>query len=211
MRRSAPLLVLLGVVSMAFAGVGGYWLGHEPPRQLSGVAVVDLDGVARQLGVDIALEKQITDQRFSLDQQLQALQASARQQLQQKAEELKAQRAKDGSPLEPSEFKRQLVEVEKNLNVQLAQAQQLARNKLAVYRNGLLQDFRNRVAPVAQKAASQRGLHVVITKNDSVLVAFDQAHDVTEAVAAELNKQQAASPPAPALVAKSDGSTPTRR
>ncbi len=183
------LLVVISVTSV-FAYITGYWSGSRASQTSSGVAVVDLDAVARQLGVDVTMEKQIKDAQTSLDQQLQSLQASLRQQYQQKSEELKAQQGKNGVPSDPAAVKQQLAEIEQKLNLQLLQAQQAARNKFNAYRNGLFQDFRGKVVPVAREVATQHCLGVVLTKNDSILLTFDAAHDITDAVVVKLRNNQ---------------------
>ncbi len=190
------------LVSAILAGAykGGYLSGSAADTKLNGVAVVDLDDLAKRLGDDVTIQKQMKDTQASLDQQLQSLQTSLRQQYQRKLEELKSQQTKNDDPL-PSAAKQLLAELEQKLNLQLLQAQQTARKKLETYRIGLIQDFRNEVGPVAREIASQHGLGVVITKNDAILLTFDDAHDITIALAAKLRENRSAATSRDASVA----------
>ncbi len=190
------------LVSAILAGAykGGYLSGNAADTKLNGVAVVDLDDLAKRLGDDVTIQKQMKDTQASLDQQLQSLQTSLRQQYQRKLEELKSQQTKNDDSL-PSAAKQLLAELEQKLNMQLLQAQQTARKKLEAYRINLVQDFRSEVGPVAREIASQHGLGVVITKNDAILLTFDDAHDITIALAAKLRENRSAATSRDASVA----------
>ena len=89
------------------------------------------------------------------------------------------------------------------------QAQRTAQNELSVYRQRLIQRFRDEVVPLAQEAASQRGLGVVLTKNDTVLLAFDNAHDITAAVVAKLRARRAAAAAAVAAATAATANGPS--
>jgi hypothetical protein len=130
------LVIVLFLVAMF---VGAWSCGWLPQGVRNGsVAVVDIESVAKQLGADVALDRQIKDAEASLNSQLASLQAALRKQYEDKSRELLAPR--DNRPLEPAEAtaaKQQLAEIEKTLNRQLLQAQQTARDKFNVYRVGL--------------------------------------------------------------------------
>lgn len=202
------LLVIISVALVAVVGAGGVWLGSRLPKPTDGVAVIDLDAVAQQLGADAAMQNQLKEQQASLNQQLQSMQQSFRQQYQQKSTELKTQPTRDGGP----EVEKQLAEIERGLNLELARAQQIAQNKFNTSRTELLQAFRNRVIPVAREVASQRGLQIVITKNDTILLAFSQTHDITDAVTTELRKTYSSqTAPASSTAARPDPTASERR
>ena len=109
----------------------------------------------------------------------------------------------------PAARKQQLAELERDFNLQLNQAQRTAQNELSVYRQRLIQRFRDEVVPLAQEAASQRGLGVVLTKNDTVLLAFDDAHDITAAVVAKLRARRAAAAAAVAAATAATANGPS--
>ena len=50
----------------------------------------------------------------------------------------------------------------------------------------LVQKFRDQIKPVARRVAQQRGLSVIVTKNDSVIYDFTATADITSAVVDEL-------------------------
>jgi Skp family chaperone for outer membrane proteins len=193
LRHVGVAVVVTGLV-LGASVVGAWRCGWLSLGARTGsVAIVDIEAVAKQLGADVALERQVKDAEASLNSQLASLQASLRRQYEDKSRELLAPR--DNRQLLPADAaaaKQQLTEIEKQLNQQLLQAQQTARAKFGAYCNSLLVNFRNAVVPVAKKIAEQHGCGVVLTKNDAVLLAFDDSHDITNAVAEELRKSQPA-------------------
>ena len=151
------VVIALCVVAL-FVGAWAYgWLPGSPTGARAGsVAVVDIEAVAKQLGADAALERQIKDAETSLNSQLGSLQASLRKQYDDKSKELLA--PQDNRALPPADAtaaKQQLAEFEKRLNQQLLQAQQTARNQFNAYRGSLFQNFRGEVVPVAKKIAGR--------------------------------------------------------
>jgi Skp family chaperone for outer membrane proteins len=176
--------------------------------RLSGVAIVDLDEVAKQLGVDVWLVKDIRNGQDSLNQQLRTYQSTLQEKYRQKAHELEAQPVAGGS--NPEARKQQLTDLQRQFNLQLNEAQRSAQNELSVYRQKLIQRFREEVVPVAQEVAGQRGLGVVLTKNDTVLLAFDDAHDITSAVVARLRTRRTVATEAAATSSPSSPTTQRR-
>ena len=164
---------------------------EEVGYRSSGVAVVDLDEVARRLGSDAVIIQAIKESQASLNRQLQSLQTSLQEQYQQKESELKSQWAEGQQ--EQTAGAKQLEGFGQQLDLQLSQARRKAQGALGAHRQRLIRSFREEIKPVAQEVAAQRGLGVVITKNDNVLVAFDDAHDITDAVVEKLLSQRAAS------------------
>jgi Skp family chaperone for outer membrane proteins len=199
MRRFSLIvsLILICQLVMIAGGCGdGYWPSRDVNGQAGrsasrpgGVAIVDLDEVARQLGTDVALLKEINDGQASLNQQLKTFQASLQEKYRQKAQELAARPVGDVS--NPEAQKQQLSQWERELNLQLNEAQRTAQKELTDYRQRLIQRFRDEVVPAAQEVADQRGLGVVLTKNDTVLLAFDDAHNITSAVVVKLRARRA--------------------
>jgi Skp family chaperone for outer membrane proteins len=188
-------IVLVLVLVGSFAGTWAYgWLsGSSTIARIGSVAVVDVDAVAKQLGVDAAVERQVKDAETSLNAQLGSFQGALRKQYEDKSKELLAPQDNRAVPAaDPAAAKQQLVEIEKKLNQRLLQAQQTARNQFNAYRGNLLQSFRAEVVPVAKKIAKQHGCGIVLTKNEAVLLAFDESHDITSAVVKELRKTQPA-------------------
>lgn len=211
--RHVGLAMLVVVFVLGGLAVGVWHCGWLPTNAKTGsVAIVDIESVAKQLGADVALERQVKDAEASLNSQLATLQAALRKQYEEKSKELLA--PQDNRPLLPAEAtaaKQQLAEFEKRLNQQLLQAQQIARNKFSLYRGSLFVNFRNEVVPVAKKIAGQHGCGVVLTKNDAVLLAFDESHDITNAVVQELRKNQQTAGGQPPTAVANANQTPSRR
>jgi len=199
-RDSIVIPVLCGLL----LGVGGCNQGSPPSSEadsgtastettarLSGVAVVDLDEVARQLGRDVSLAKSIRDGQVTLNRQLRDFQTTLKESYREKAEKLNAEPA--SAPGAEEARQKQLAELQRQLNLQLGEAQRTAQNELKAHQKRLIEQFRSEVKPVARDVAAQRGLGVVVTKNETVLLTFDDAHDITQAVVAKLRAAPSAS------------------
>lgn len=189
-RRLFTWSVVVGLGCLTIGGCGNNGLSSffgAASSRLSGVAVVDLDEVARQLGRDASMLKQMNDGQASLNQQLRTLQTSLQEKYQQTARDLASQPAPNGA--NPEAKKQQLVGLEREMGLQLNRAKQTAQNNLNTYRQQLIQQFREEVTPVAKAVAAQRGLGVVVTKNDTVLLTFDDAHDITAEVIVKLRSK----------------------
>jgi Skp family chaperone for outer membrane proteins len=186
-------VTIASVLFLAASFVGAWgcgWLpGSQKDARMGGVAVIDIEAVAKQIGADVVLEKQIKDAETSLNSQLGSLQASFRKQYEDKSREMLAPEGDSAlTPADATAAKQQLAEFEKKLNQQLLQAQQNAQRQFSAYRGNLLQDFRGKVVPIAKMVAEKHGCGVVLTKNDAVLLAFEKSHDITNAVVEELRR-----------------------
>ena len=217
MRRYHAVALLGSLIIVAVGCDSGFrWPGKanapEPGGQrLSGVAVVDLDEVARRLGSDVAMVQAIRESQTSLNQQLQSMHTSLQQQYKMKKHEMDGRQVQANRD-QATETK-QLQAFGRQITVQLNQARRNASSQINAHRQQLIQRFREEVKPVARQAAFERGLGVVVTKNESVLLAFDDAHDITAAVAEKLQAQRAASQGAGSQGIASRGTPPaqTRR
>jgi Skp family chaperone for outer membrane proteins len=163
--------LLCGVIGMSLAGCGA----RSEPALPSGPAVVDLDEVARQLGRDREMADLIQRRQADLNRQLSDFEASLQQQL----------AANHSGPRESmsAEERARFDADAQRLGVQLRQAQAQLQNDLAAYRQQVIASFREEVKPYAQSVSRQRGLGVVLTKNEAVVFAFDDAADITGEVA----------------------------
>jgi Skp family chaperone for outer membrane proteins len=180
--------------------------GSPAAGKFGGVAVVDMDEVAKQLGSDVALMNEINAGQSSLNQQLRSVQADLQDKLRKKQQELDTRAVSDLSKAELK--KQQLSEYEKELGLQLNRARDSAQIELNAYRQKLLLSFREEVVPVAKDVAAERGLGVVITKNDTVLLAYDDAHDITSAVVAKLRANRSAAENAASASAANRSASP---
>jgi len=157
------------------------------PAPKGGVALIDLDDVAKRLGRDAAIIKELQDAGNPMGEELSA----ARDELQGEFET-----AKSAMGAEPTEADQQkLAELEGNLNAQLQQKQQQAQQELNAKRIALVNRFREEVKPVALKIAAAQGLGVVIFKTENTVLVNDPDIDITDAVVAELTSASATPTP----------------
>ena len=143
-----------------------------------GVALVDLDDVAKRLGRDMSIVQELKDASGPLKDQLTAAQ-----------KDLQAQfdRTKDAIGSKPSDTESQkLADLGNNLNLQLQQKQQQAQQELNAKRASLVTRFREEIKPVALKIAAGKGLGVVLVKSEMVVLGSQQGLDITDEVVAEL-------------------------
>ena len=177
-------------------------VGSRGPAS-GGVAIVDLDEVAKRLGRDIVMSKAIENGQASLNQQLQKLQVSLNEQYEAKKFALNAQPPQDRQAEDAQVA--ELGKLERQFSLQLAQARRSAQSEINSYGRRLIQQFRAEVKPIAQEVAAGRGLSVVVTKNESVLLSFDPADDITDEVVEALRQRTAASGAAAATTAALPG------
>jgi Skp family chaperone for outer membrane proteins len=177
--------LLLSVCGTA-ACLGGCGWGDQSGRQEvhGGLAVVDLDAIAKRLGRDEAMAVSLREKQTALNQQLTVLQEDLRKQLQ-------GQKAMAGEDVNP-ELAAHLKLLENELNQKFGQAQLAAKASLDQHKQTLINSFREEVRPIAQAVAVDKGLSTVVSKNDSVVLAFQPDVDITEKV---VEKMKASVPP----------------
>lgn len=148
---------------------------NQSTEQTGRVAIVDLDSVAAQLGRETAIVKSIKEREASLNQQVAGAKSNYENQL-------RTTKAKLGE--EPTqEQAQQFAKLQQQANQKFKQVTQQAQKNLKQHRAHLLQQFREEAKSVAQQVARERGFSLVVTKNDSIVLAFDETADITSAVA----------------------------
>lgn len=158
------------------------------------VAVVDLDEVARMLGKDKQILQLIEQRQVTLNEQVSSTQKSLIQQLNQKKAEF-GELSDDES--------RQLTQLQTQANAILTNTRTQAQSDLTAYQQEVVDRFRAEAKPVALEIAAKKGCRVVLSKNDSVVFAFDQAVDLTSEVATSL-RSKAATSPVPSTATKAE-------
>jgi Skp family chaperone for outer membrane proteins len=161
------------------------------------VAVIDLDAIAQRLGSDKQILDSIAKRQTSLSQQLVDLAKSYNAQIAEQKNKLAAEEGQQADEVTVASWQKQA-------NANLNQVKQQAQAALANHRVQLLQQFRDQIKPAARRVAQQRGLNVIVTKNDSVVFDFTSAADITDAVVDEL---LASAPPAAAPVQQTPTAT----
>lgn len=170
MRANVIALASLVLLSSLNAGCG--WFGSSQPT--GGVAVVDLDEVARQVGASDEIAVAIKSREANLNSQLQAMKSNYVQQLKDR-KNLYGDNPTDAQ-------NKQLIEITNTVKVTLASAQQKAASHLSSHRGQLILKFREQVSPIAREIAKQRGLSIVVPKNEGWLLAVDESVDITDEV-----------------------------
>ncbi len=153
--------------------------GCQPPGH-SPVAIVDLDAVARALGRDDVIAQQINAANEQLSSQVLQIAKTLQEQLR----EQQAQIGEAGEQADQSQLEARTAEA----NRQLQATQQEARQRAALFRTAVVNEFRNEVAPVAQQIAVDRGARIVLTSAVPT-VWFDAEIDITDEVIAQMRAQ----------------------
>ncbi len=180
--KSIPAFLIL--LSLTFVGCD-----HAPlngPK--GGVALIDLDDVAKRLGRDVSIVQELKDAGGPLGDQLTAA---------QKEYQAQFDRSKDSIGAKPTDADTQkLAELGRNLNLQLQQKQQQAQQELNSKRVALVSRFREELKPVALKIASHKGLGTVLVKSDMVVLGSEPGLDITDEVVAEMIRTGSPAPTA---------------
>ena len=181
-------MAMVAVAGLAMLGLGGCQLGSSA----GGVAVVDLDEVAKAAGRDQVIAEKV--QAFAKEQEakLQAL----KNELEQKVNSASAKLGEDASDQDKQSLNTLVIDARTQLTHELGQARQSAQQ----LRSQLVRDFAIEIQPLAAKVAASRGLQVVMVKQPGLLVVAPEA-DITAAVVKALAKSTAATSVAPALPA----------
>lgn len=189
--RSGSLFVMLAAGAMLQAGCG-----FQPGGQLAakgGLAVIDLDQVAKSVGRTQEINESWKVRQNALAQQLQAAQKSFKEQITAKETEFGEQ------PTE--EQQKTLAAMKQQANAKLLEADRKAKANLDAYRNEMVASFRNEVRPFAQQVASEKGLSVVIPKNEGFLLSVDPGVDITnDVILSYQSKKPTTAAPKPAAI-----------
>jgi Skp family chaperone for outer membrane proteins len=163
------------------------------------VAVIDLDAVAQQVGRNAEMAELLKQSETALNEQLQAAQKSYQDQIHAKREEY-GERPTD-------EQLHQLAQLQRQANLNLNQARNQAESDLRIQRTQLINRFREEVKPVARAVAAERGLSIVVTKNDTVVFTYESSVDITAAVGEALAQAMAGGRGAEIAQQPSEGAT----
>ncbi len=181
------------VVAGVLMSIGcGYQPGQTaatPTTMKGGIAVIDLDLVAKSIGRTQEINESWQVRKNALDQALQKLQANFNEQLTTKQKEFGEE------PTE--EQKKQLAAMQRDAANKLVSASRKAQADLEQFRQQMVANFRAEVRPYAQEVASTKGLGVVIPKNEGFLLSIDPGVDIT----ADVISTYAAKKPAPTATA----------
>jgi Skp family chaperone for outer membrane proteins len=168
--------------------------------QKGGVAILDIDEVARQLGVEEKVRVDLLNMQTNLNADLQRTQTTMQNQMSG------VEKAAGETPTD--EQKRQIMATNQQLNEEFNRIKGQAQQTLAQERVRMINEFRIRLEPIALKAAQAQGLEVVLMKVTPPVFTYDSSVDVTQAtvkMALEAGMQVKASELAPAAATPGDG------
>lgn len=160
-----------------------------------GLAVIDLDLVAKSIGRTQEINESWQVRKNALDQALQKLQVSFNEQITAKKQEF--------GEAATEEQQKQLVAMQRDAANKLVQASRKAQADLDQYRSQMVTTFRSEVRPFAQQVAAEKGLGVVIPKNEGFLLSIDPGVDIT----ADVISAYAAKKPAPTAAGAAPAAT----
>jgi Skp family chaperone for outer membrane proteins len=168
--RRISLFVALVTGAMLSAGCG-MQTGQPQASSSGGLAVLDLDVIAKSTGRTAQIEETLTTQQNGLKLQLQKVQVDFSKQLEDKRKEF------GDAPTEEQE--KELAGMNRNAINQFAQYNRQAETALARSKAKLIAELRAEIRPVAQEVAASKGLSIVIPKNEGFLLSVDPGVDIT--------------------------------
>lgn len=168
MKAFQSLIIILAILSIS---------GCKPLNLSNQVAVVDLNLVAKTLGRDDLIIKNVKSANDNLNQQLEKIAGDLRKQLDKEKSKL------GGKPSKEEE--QQFIQLVQKANNQLNQTKHVATQKSQQLQNSLITEFRNEVSKVSGKIAQKNGYLTVFAINDSLLWA-DATIDITSEVIREM-------------------------
>lgn len=139
--------------------------------QSGGVAVLDIDQVARDLGVEENVRVELLTMQNNLNAELQKTQASLQNQM------VGVEKAAGENPTE--EQRRQIVATNQQLNAEFNRLKSQAQQSLAQERVRLINEFRIQLEPIALEAAKAKGLDVVLMKVTPPVFTYAAEVDIT--------------------------------
>jgi Skp family chaperone for outer membrane proteins len=170
MRR---LSLFVALVAGAMSAIG---CGMQPGQQKAssssgGIAVLDLDSLAKAVGRTSEIQSVLKSQEAGLNQQL----AKAVTQMNQQVTEKK----KEHSDPPTEEQQKEIATMLRNGNAVAQENKRRATIALQGAQQQLIAQFRNEIKPLAQEVAASKGLSVVIPKNEGFLLSVDPGVDIT--------------------------------
>lgn len=159
--KHLPLLSALATLAFAPATV---------LAQKGSVAVLDIDKVAKELRIDQTVQSELKAIEANLNAQLNQVRANLQAQMTQ----LETKASQQQTP----EAQAQLVNANRKLNADFSSVRAEAQNRLNAARLQRVNDFREKLRPIAKEAAKERGLDVVLTIVPEVY-SYDESVDIT--------------------------------
>ncbi len=145
------------------------------------VGIIDMERVSQETGNTDAAIEELSNLRTQLQQQLQDVQNGFQQRFQESQEK--------AGETPTDEQKKELSQLATEAQQALSAAQTNATESLKKKQTELFQTLRTNVQTVANGIARQRGMNIILLKNDAVILSNDEKTDITDAVIAAMKKQ----------------------
>jgi Skp family chaperone for outer membrane proteins len=173
MKRNITPLLLIFVLAGLIGGCGQ--LSNDGSITIAGaVALVDLDKVAASTGRDQQMNQAIKQKETELNAQLEAQRVALESQISDRMSVI------GDEPTDPQKAELQTLQLD--VRRKLLTAQQQAKNQLLQERARLIGEFRAEIQPVIHQVAVDRKFVLVLAWNDAMVLAFDSAIDITDAI-----------------------------
>lgn len=190
---------IFSLVFWCVVALGAGALGSRFVRPQGGVAVVDLDRVAKELGRDVQMANDLKSSQTALLNELATIQKDANEELKKMQTELG-----EDAPAEELQKLKQTADIAQQ---RFNQLQKTADVKLGQRRDFLVASFRQQARPIVYQVAKDHGAKAVVT--ETVLYTFDETIDITDAVIAKMRSTPAvAAPTTPATAPEAVTSGP---
>ncbi|MEM6278653.1 MAG: OmpH family outer membrane protein [Verrucomicrobiota bacterium] len=163
------------MIKLRFAIFSTFLFALSLQAQEGGVAVLDIDAVARKLGVEEKVRVDLLEMQNTLNEQLKETQNQLQTQMNGVEE------SAGESPSE--EQQRQILATNQQLNAEFNRLKSQAQQALAQERVKLISEFRIRLEPIAMMAAKEKGLEVVLMKVTPPVFTYSSEVDITEETA----------------------------
>lgn len=179
------LLPIAGMLLVAFAGCNRETALQGTAtvsKSTGGVGVVDLDLLARQLGRDVQMNDEVQERLTSLNTKLAAFKNTLSRLYDEKQSSFGADPDEDQ--------KKQLAAMQDRMAAQLLESKRKGENELVVFKQQLIDQFREQAKPILREVAAARGLSIVVPKNNLLLLTVDPGVEITDEVAKKMLASQ---------------------
>ncbi|NOY66008.1 MAG: OmpH family outer membrane protein [Gammaproteobacteria bacterium] len=146
----------------------------------STIGIINLGKISDETGNAEKIKSELEKIRTRLQQELQSVQMNLQKSFQENQDKI--------GKTPTDEQRMQLGKMLADAQNKLKMAQTSAAIELKNKREELVIQLRDTVRPIANKIAQQRGMSIVIIKNDNLLLGYDKKVDITDAVITEMKK-----------------------
>ncbi|MFG0247629.1 MAG: OmpH family outer membrane protein [Phycisphaeraceae bacterium JB051] len=179
MVRELEMRYLLGMVLSMCLLIALGCEQDSQTNQAGNMAVVDMDQIAMSTGFDKMLGEQMMQINAQISTHLKEAQDKIRQNLEARQQSL----GENPTDQQKADFEQFSYEMDQQYRQELNKAQQASNQA----HTSMIGQFRQKITPIAQNIARERGFDVVMTRTDAMLLVAPAA-DITQDVLALFNQ-----------------------